>query len=187
MMFYFLKKFDIINLERGVMKKEYIIVGVIVVAIIGLFIFLRKKEALKVEIKDVISLHFSYTKGYMMNANIDYEFYYDKETSKYMVSVKPHLIAEEDKVIKEAPEGFRDKIKEILIKYDVNKWNGFKKYAKDVLDGDNFYFHVRMEDEQEIEADGYMMWPDNYRLVRDEFDKLFMEIYNKEKGIKENE
>ena len=30
------------------------------------------------------------------------------------------------------------------------------------------------------------MWPDNYRNVRDEISDLFMEIYNKEKGI-ENE
>ncbi len=170
------------------MKKEYIIIGIFVIVIAAvLFIFLRKKEELKVEINDVISFHFSYSNGYMMNANISYEYYYNKETNKYIVSVKPYLIAEEDKVEKESSKEFGEKIKKILVKYDLGKWNGFKKYAKDVLDGDSFSFHVRMEKEQSIEADGYMMWPENYRLVREEFDKIFMEIYNKEKGIKEDE
>ena len=168
------------------MDKKYIIIGIFVIVFIGIIIFFlgRKKN---VEIKEVIGFHFSYSKGYMMNANINYEYYYDKETNKYIVSVKPYLIAEEDKVEKEITKEFGDEIKKILVKYDLGKWNGFKKYAKDVLDGDSFSFHVRMKDEQKIEADGYMMWPDNYRLVRDEYDKLFMKIYNDEKGIKENE
>lgn len=171
------------------MKKEYIIIGIIVIVVIGLLIFLhrlRRKEN-KVEIKDIISFRFSYSRGYMANANIIYEYYYDEEENKYMVSVKPHLIPDEEKVVKEAPSEFQDKIKNIIIKYELGKWNGFKKYDKDVLDGDDFSFHVRMLGDNLIDANGYMMWPDNYKIVRDEFDKLFMKIYNDGKGIKENE
>ena len=169
------------------MKKEYIIIiGVIIIVSIILFLFIRKK-VLKVEIKDVVSFHFSYSNGYMMNANIEYDYYYDRENDKYIVSVKPYLVDEEEKVEKEAPADLGEKIKEILIKYDLGKWNGFKKYAKDVLDGDGFSFHVRMKDDEEIEADGYMSWPDNYRTVRSEYAELFMKIYNEEKGIKEDE
>lgn len=145
----------------------------------------KKKDDLKVEIKDVNIFHLSYSNGYMMNANIIYRFDYDKDTGKYMITVKPYLVAEEDQVVVEAPEGFREKIKDILIKYNVNKWNGFKKVDKNVLDGDSFSLFVRMEDDSEIEASGYMKWPDNYRNVIGEYDSLFIEIYNKEKGINE--
>ena len=171
------------------MKKEYIIIGIIVIIVIGLLIFLhglRRKEK-SVEIKDIVSFRFTYSNGYMANANIIYEYYYDKDESKYMVSVKPHLVADEEKVVKEAPNEFQTRLKNIIIKYELGKWNGFKKYDQNVLDGDDFSFHVRMKDDNLIDADGYMMWPDNYKTVRDEFDKLFMKIYNDEKGIKENE
>ena len=170
------------------MKKEYIFIIIVIVIALSIFLILhfRRKE-IKVEIKDVVSFHYSYSNGYMMNANIMYDYYYDKENDKYIVSVKPYLVAEEEKVEKEAPKELGEKIKEILIKYDLGKWNGFKKYAKDVLDGDGFSFHVRMVDDREIEADGYMMWPESYREVQGEYDNLFMKIYNEEKGIKEDE
>lgn len=169
------------------MKKEYIIIVIIVIVVIGLLIFLHgfRRKNKSMEIKDIISFHFSYSKGYMANANIIYEFYYDKDESKYMVSVKPYLIADEEKVVKEAPNELQDKIKNLITKYNLDKWNGFKKYDKNVLDGDNFSFHVRMSDDNLIDADGYMMWPDNYRIVCDEFDKLFMKIYNDEKEFKD--
>ena len=39
-----------------------------------------------------------------------------------------------------------------------------------------------MKDDKTIEADGYMSWPENYNQVIGEFDELFMNIYNEEKG-----
>ena len=171
------------------MKKGYLILIIVVVLLVSvlLFLLIRKKDddTKKVEIKDIVYFHFSYSNGYMANAHIIYNLDYDN--GRYTVSIKPHGIPDEEKVVVDEPIGFRDKLKEIMIKYDISKWNGFKKYAKDVLDGDDFSLHVKMVDDNMIEADGYMMWPENYRMVRDELDKLFMEIYNKEKGINENE
>ena len=166
------------------MKKSYIIIGIIVIVItVLLVLFIRKKKenVNKVDINNIISFHLSYSNGYMMNANIIYDYYYDKKLDKYMVSVKPHLVADEDKVLVEASSDFGDKIKDILIKYNVSTWNGFSEADKNVLDGDDFSLSIRMEDEQNISANGYMRWPNNYRNVRDEFDNLFMKIYNDEK------
>ena len=166
------------------MKKSYIIIGIIVIVItVLLVLFIRKKrdEVNKVDIKNIISFRLSYSNGYMMNANIIYEYYYDKKLDKYMVSVKPHLIANEDRVLVEVSSDFGDKIEDILIKYNISSWNGFNEIDKNVLDGDDFSLNIRMEDEQEILASGYMRWPNNYRIVRDEFDNLFMKIYNDEK------
>ena len=171
------------------MKKEYIIViCIVIVFVLGglIYLFTRKKET-NVEINDVLHLYISYSKGYMANSNINYSFDYDEKTDKYTVSIKPYLVNDDDMLKKEVTKEFGDKIKDILIKYDVAKWNGFRKYDKDVLDGDGFSFHVRMKNDSKIEADGYMEWPENYGKVIGSFDLLFMNIYNEEKGTLENE
>jgi hypothetical protein len=122
-----------------------------------------------------------------MNANIKYDFKYDDKTNKYMVEIKPYLVADEDKLVTEVDEKFKDKLKEILIKYDVAKWDGFSKSDKNVLDGDDFSFGAWFKDKTSIHASGYMMWPSNYSNVRGELDSIFMEIYTNEKGSIENE
>lgn len=174
------------------MKTKYIIIiGVMVCLIIGGGIYLvkklKEKEIIKkIEIGELTSLYFSYSNGYMMNANIWYEFKYDDNSDRYMVMIKPYLIEDENRLEVEVDESFKDKLKEILVKYEVFKWEGFSKSDHNVLDGDSFSFNAWFKDKTSIHASGYMMWPENYRNVRDELDKLFMEIYNKEKGI-ENE
>ena len=173
------------------MKTKYIIIIIVVIVIIigGIYLIKKKQEEniiKKVEIGELTSLYLSYSNGYMMNANIRYDFKLDKETNKYMVEIKPYLVDEDDKLVTEVDQSFKDKLKEILVKYDVGTWDGFQKSDKNVMDGDDFSFSARFKDGTSISASGYMMWPKNYRLVREELDKIFMEIYNKEKGI-ENE
>ena len=167
--------------------KKGLICLVIIGIIVGVVIFVKKKEELKVEIKDVNMFHLSYSKGYMMNANIIYRLDYDTNTKRYIVSVKPYLVPDEQKLVIKAPDGFREKIKEILIKYNVNKWNGFDKTDKDVLDGDSFSLYVKMDEEQKIDASGYMQWPENYKDVISEFDTLFMGLYSDVRGGNNNE
>ena len=165
------------------MKKEFIILIVFII-VVGLLLFFLLKNKGEVhddmKINDIEYFSMNYTKGYMINSDIRYKVEYDKENNEYYVYVKPYGKEEEIKVI--SPDGFRDKIKDILIKYHVEKWNGFKKYAKDVLDGDSFSFYVKMKDGNKIEANGYMMWPDNYRDVVREIDSLFMDVYNNKKN-----
>lgn len=159
------------------MKKIIIILGIIIVlaGIVTTVIVLNKKqtepEEPYQEIKDISSLSFSYDKGYAINANISYKI--RKEDEKYVATIKLYGVPEEE--AKEV-EISNDKIKEIesiLNKYKVSKWDGFRKSDNNVLDGDAFSFSVSYEDQKTIYAHGYMKWPDNYREVRDELDKLF--------------
>ena len=164
------------------MNKKLIIIIFVIIIIIGVFVLsLFKRKDDKVEIKDVIHLYISYSRGYMANSNVIYSFDYNEKDNKYIVSIKPYLKDDDDKLEKEVSKEFSDEIKKILIKYNVSNWNGFKKYADNVLDGDSFSFHVRMVDDEEIEADGYMSWPENYGNVISEFDNLLMGIYSKDK------
>ncbi len=169
------------------MKIKYVIVAILIILLItgGIFLWKKAKEKEKInkiENGELISLYFSYSKGYMMNSNVRYEFSYDKEINRYKVGIKPYGVSEEEKLEKEIDESLKDKLKEVLVKYEVVKWDGFDKNDSDVLDGDGFSFSARFKDDTSISASGYMMWPDNYRNVCDELDTIFMEIYNKEKG-----
>ena len=137
------------------MKTKYVIIGIIVILIIGgVFLIVKKnkeKEIIKkVEIGELTSLYLGYSRGYMMNANIRYDFKYDKENNTYKVIIKPYLIAEEDALEKEVDESFRDKLKEILVKYEVAKWDGFDKSDPNVLDGNDFSFGAWFKDNTSI-------------------------------------
>ena len=171
------------------MKKEYLIIGIVafVIALVLIYTFTRKKEEKIVEIDDILHLYVSYSNGYMANSSIRYSLDYDEKEDRYTVSIKPYLVDDDDVLKKEVTKEFADKLKEILTKYEVAKWDGFNKSDQNVLDGDSFSFSVRMKNDVNISASGYMMWPKNYGKVIGEFDTLFMNIYNEEKGITENE
>lgn len=135
-----------------------------------------KKE---IEIKDIYSFNISYSKGYAINANIRYEMIFDKEKNKYIAKIKPYGILEKDKKEFVVDNDKIIELENILKKHYVEKWDGFNKMAKDVLDGDSFYLSVFMNDNNSIHASGYMMWPDGYGEFILDIDEFFMNIYNK--------
>lgn len=127
------------------------------------------------KIDNITKLHLSYSNGYMMNANTIYDL--EKKEGKYYVTIKPHLIAEEDSETVEVDDKTVKKIIDLLNKYEVRKWDGFNKSDKYVLDGDSFSFWVYMEDGTDIHASGYMKWPNNYGEVKSELDELLGSLY----------
>ena len=158
------------------MKKVYVIIGLIIIVLGGCcYLLFRNKNKINVnelEVSNIKSFYFGYSNGYMINSNIRYELKIEDE--KYIA-----------KTI-EVSKDIMDKASEIFKKYEVNKWDGFNKSDHNVMDGDSFSLGIWFNDDKSIHASGYMMWPDNYRNVREEISDLFMEIYNREKGI-ENE
>ena len=174
------------------MKTKYIIIiGIVILTIIGgycLVKLLNSKEKPKeedIDITKIKSFYMTYTNGYAMNSYTRYKL--KIEDDKYIAEIKPYGIPEEELLEIEVDKSIMDKIVEVLKKYEVRKWNGFDKTDKDVLDGDSFSLSVGLEDNKSISASGYMMWPNNYRNVENEISTIFMEIYNNEKGIKEDE
>ena len=138
--------------------------------------FKNKKE---ITISNIKYFHFSYSVGYAMNAYVIYELNYKDD--KYIISIKPNGISDEEKKEVEVDNSFIQKLEEILKKYHVEKWNGFNKHDKNVLDGDSVSLNIRMENNDYLSASGYMKWPNNYGNVRGELDTIFMNIYNQNK------
>ncbi|MBR3897676.1 MAG: hypothetical protein IKJ43_00150 [Bacilli bacterium] len=129
--------------------------------------FVGKKDT---EITDIKHLSFSYSTGTMMNASVSYTLDFD---DKYVAKIKPNGVSEEDATLIDFKNEDVMKILDVFKKYQVQKWDGFKKYDKNVLDGNSFYFSVTFKD-GEISADGYMMYPKNYIEVKNELDNIFL-------------
>ena len=158
------------------MKKIlYIIIPFIILLTILLIIIFKPKE--KEELKTINSItHFSfyYTRGYAINSDIRY--YIDCDNT-CIAKIKPYGIDDEDIKEVEVDKDFIKSVTDVLNKYDVIKWDGFDRVAKDVLDGDSFSLYLDANDNIKISASGYMLWPDNYKTVREELDKIFINIF----------
>ena len=157
------------------MKKKvlFIILIILLVIVIGVIVMFGIKKPKKIE--TIKYLNFGYSTGTMMNAYVSYNLEF--KDNKYKASIKPNMISDEDKKITVMTKKDVEKIIEILDKYEVYKWDGFKKSNSNVLDGDSFNLAVRYNDDKSISASGYMMWPKNYREVQGELDSIFMKYY----------
>jgi len=72
---------------------------------------------------------------------------------------------EEDLVEREVSEECLRELTQYLKDHKVGKWAGFEKYNKNVLDGTSWSLDIRLENDKEIEANGYMSYPKNYREI----------------------
>lgn len=155
------------------MKKKVLFIILIILLVIGVIVMFRIKKPKNIE--TIKYLNFGYSTGTMMNAYVSYNLEF--KDNEYKISIKPNMISDEDKKITVMTKKDVEKIIEILDKYEVYKWDGFKKSNPNVLDGDSFNLSVRYNDDKSIFASGYMMWPKNYREVQGELDSIFMKYY----------
>lgn len=65
-----------------------------------------------------------------------------------------------------------DQVREILEKYEVGNWNGFRGRDSLVLDGSSFSFHVSFTDGTSLSASGTNAFPKNRREVFSELSTL---------------
>ena len=157
------------------MKKKvlFIILIILLAIVIGVIVMFGIKKPKKIE--TIKYLNFGYSTGTMMNAYVSYNIEYKE--NEYKVSIKPNMVSDEDKKIIIMTKKDVKRIIDILNKYTVYKWDGFRKSDHNVLDGDSFNLTVRYNDDKSISASGYMMWPKNYREVQGELDSIFMKYY----------
>jgi hypothetical protein len=149
--------------------------------VIGILLIGNKKENTKdeekiEEIKQINSINsftFNYTNGYAINSDIRYSVNC-KENCVAKIKLKD--VSDEDTQIIDVDDDFISELVSILNKYDVIKWDGFDKFANDVLDGDSFSLSIITKDDIKVHATGYMEWPDNYRIVKLELDDLFQKL-----------
>ena len=127
------------------------------------------------EITSIKSMHLSYSSGWSAYAYTIYDL--EKKDDGYYVQIKPYGVPDDEvQEVKLTNKQIKE-IEEILTKYKVSKWDGFKKSDMGVLDGDSFSFYLHTEDDVDVSASGYMRWPDNYREVRNALYNIFNPLY----------
>ena len=124
------------------------------------------------KIHDIQSLRYSYSTGTMVYSSVVYEMNCDKN-NKCTILIKPNGIPEREAKTYDMYDEDVNKVIEVLNKYDVLDWDGFKKSDPYVLDGNSFSFNLKTKDNKEVTASGYMKWPKNYHEVRDELRNIF--------------
>ena len=157
------------------MKYKYIVFVAILLLVLILMAIRLFNHSVDVVVSDIKHMRFHYTKGYAMNADVSYEI--ECSDGECILTYKPYGIDENDAKKKKLDSETVKKIENILTKYEVARWDGFDKSAKDVLDGDSFSFSLTMKDDSSISASGYMKWPENYGNVRNELDSLFESLF----------
>ena len=152
---------------------KYVLSGIVVVLLVlGVYVAVFSKPK-SITIK---KLTFSYSSNNMMYGYTRYEL---ECTDKCMATVKVYGVPDEDAVTVEVDKEEVEELEKKLSKYEVYKWNGFKKSDRNVLDGNSFSFFLTTKDDDYIGATGYMKYPNNYSEVRSVLDSFF-EKYSKE-------
>ena len=160
------------------MKRIIILfVLLIIVITISYVMVLVKRRSIEINIPNIKYMRFSYSTGNMMYSNVLYQI--DYKDNNYTIIIKPNNVPDEDKKEIKLDNNVLNKVVNILNKYDVISWNNFKKYDKNVLDGNSFSFYLKTKDNNVIDASGYMKYPKNYSNVKSELDLLFNELYEK--------
>ena len=157
------------------MKMKLLIIGLSIFLILVLVIVIVMTKLNKKEISNLKSLRLTYSTGYHMNAFVIYEI--ELRDGKYIASVKPTDLSEEEAKEYELSKDTIKEIERVLNKYNVTSWDGFSKSDRYVLDGDSFSFSVKYGEDKSISASGYMMWPNNYRDVRSYLDTVIGNLY----------
>ena len=153
-------------------KIIWIVIALFILVVLGVILIFTSKT---VTIDSIKSMHFSYSSGYSIYAYSSYDV--QKKDDGYYATVKPYGLAEEAAQEVKLDDAQVKEILSVLNKYEVSKWNGFHKSNKYVLDGDSFSFSLYIDNDKEISASGYMMYPNNYNSVEKELTSIFDSLY----------
>ena len=127
------------------------------------------------QITGIKSFRFSYQVGNYMNGSVAYELKQEEDGS-YTATVKPNQVAEEDAKKYKAGKDFADELAAFLREKKVNRWNGFQKSDRHVLDGNGFSFSLWTTEDKNISASGYMRWPRGYDEVKAGIEAIFAKL-----------
>ena len=126
-------------------------------------------------VTDIKSFHFSYQVGNYMNGSVSYELKLQEDGS-YLATVKPNQVAPEQADTYVADKAFADELAAFLRQHKVQRWNGFQKSNKHVLDGNGFSFSLWTTEGKSISASGYMRWPRGYDEVKAGIEAIFAKL-----------
>lgn len=129
------------------------------------------------KIEDLKSFEFAYSTGNYLNAKVIYAM--QSDSAGYSFSIKPSGVDENDAFVFAVQSADIAELETILNRYEISRWDGFKKSDLRVKDGPSFHLYVWLKNGKSVHASGYSSYPKNYKDFRKEMDEFFMR-YNKD-------
>lgn len=145
------------------MKKKSLVlilaIVLILVLVIAVIVIISQKGSKEENIRQIESFEYNY--GSMSGAR-EYKIYTENE--------KTYIIAKGQNGIdldinKEIEKNILNDISKIVEENNINKWNGFKEIEGGLLEGNSFELKIKYVDGGEINARGYMKYPNNYEVA----------------------
>jgi len=124
-----------------------------------------------------------YGNGSHTGAIFSYDVCRSEDSDGYIVNLQLHAGNIEHTL--SADKTFMEKLREIVRKHDLWKWNGFHKTAQGMLDGSSFGLRISFADGSCIGASGDNRFPDGYSDASADIRALFNELMKKN-GIETN-
>ncbi|MDF2905343.1 MAG: hypothetical protein K0R34_664 [Herbinix sp.] len=149
------------------MKKNVLIVAIVILLLIIGGIFISRNKPEDSNSKNITS--FKYSFGSFTGGYYDYEINQDGNQYIFVVTGGNGVDLDINETI---DQSVLEDIQEIIQKYKVKKWNGFNKSDDDISDGHSFSLLVRYDD-YEIKAEGYMKYPRKYMDFQNEIQAYF--------------
>lgn len=137
----------------------------------------------KIKIENTKYFSYSYTVGNYINGSVYYKIEID-ENGNYIAYFKDDGVDEENQLKKEIDEDTIIELENILNKNNIDKWNGFDKVDKYVLDGNSFSLYYKNGNNEIIESSGYMVYPNGYTDFKNDIKIFFNTLFN---NVLENE
>lgn len=160
--------------------KKYFIIGLVIFVIIVAIVVCLLLHKNKFVIHSLKRLSYSYTTGNMINSSVRYDI---ECGDTCHITIKPDGVDDLDAKEYEFSNEKVKRVIDVLNQYHVSNWDGFDKSDPYVLDGNSFHFSLDTKKGESISASGYMMWPKDYRKVKESLESIFLEgIELEEKG-----
>jgi len=119
------------------------------------------KRLFPVKIGAILRFYMSGSNGSEMYSGYHYSLKMNKDGS-YTAEYKPSGVPDEQALTKQVDYDFAESLSQLMRDMKINRWNGFDKHNKMVMDGTGFSLDVRFTNGKEIRAHGYMKWPAGY-------------------------
>ena len=132
-----------------------------------------------VKIGAIMSFFMSGSNGVEMYSGYHYSLKMNKDGS-YTAEYKPSGVPDEQALRKQVVFDFAESLSQLMRDMKINRWNGFDKSNRMVMDGTGFSLDVRFTNGKELRAHGYMKWPKGYGefsgTVAGRFRELFEQV-----------
>ena len=127
------------------------------------------------EIRGILRLRFTYSCGMRSTDQVVYTL--EKTGDGYTATVKPQGVDPSDPLSVPVDGSFVAQVEELLQNNHVEKWYNYNKRSRNIMDGIGFTCYLKMEGDKEVDAVGYMNWPEGYSKVEGGLNTLFMGLW----------